>query len=315
MSELLSIYLMQTIYPGMRQNRTISGQTENKPVALQPTGRNILTMKSRLRFALLIPLATLLGCTLPSTPSTGTPTAPTGNWDNWQIQAGTAITSPPTGLYFTGAVQVQGTQSSAVFTSAGLTGAGPATVLNFLGTYNSSTGDVGLLPATTNSAAYGIGFTQPSTNTVIPVGIVGGCVYPLNYQGVECLALISLSPAVGVQIAPLNGTYTGLVIDPVSNLFPGNPATLTLTQSTTPNSSGQFPLSGTITLPGSFGTFPLAGTVSGEGITLSDPSAAPNSPSITVTGSANPTATQIGVYITYSGSGTGASFTGTLTRQ
>src|ERR1035441_10210677 len=122
-------------------------------------------MQSWLRFALLIPLATLLGCTLPSTPTTTS--APTGNWDNWQIQAGTAITSPPTGLYFTGAVQVQATQSSAVFTSAGLTGAGPATVLNFLGTYNSSTGDVGLLPATTNSAAYGIGFTQPSTHTVI----------------------------------------------------------------------------------------------------------------------------------------------------
>src|ERR1039458_2019123 len=104
----------------------------------------MLTMNSWLRFALLIPLATLLGCTLPSTPTTGTPPAPTGNWENWQIQAGTAITSPPTGLYFTGAVQAQGTQSAAVFTSAGLTGSGPATVLNFLGTYNSSTGDDGL---------------------------------------------------------------------------------------------------------------------------------------------------------------------------
>src|ERR1035438_8957853 len=207
MSDLLSIYLMQIMYPEMRPLRTLSGQTENKSASLQPTRRNMLTMKSRLRIASLIPLATLLGCTLPSTPTTTSAT--NGNWDNWQIQAGTAITSPPTGLYFTGAVQIQGTQSTAVFTSAGLTGAGPATVLNFLGTYNSSTGDVGLLPATTNSAAYGIGFTQPSTHTVIPVGIVGGCVYPLNYQGVECLALISLSPAVGVQIAPLNGTYVG----------------------------------------------------------------------------------------------------------
>src|ERR1035441_3618420 len=147
----------------------------------------MLAMKSRLRFALLIPLATLLGCTLPSTPSTtGTTSAPTGNWDNWQIQAGTAITSPPTGLYFTGAVQVQGTQSSAVFTSAGLTGAGPATVLNFLGTYNSSTGDVALYPATTGSPAYGIGYTAPSTNTVIPAGHSSGCVYPAHYQTVEC---------------------------------------------------------------------------------------------------------------------------------
>src|ERR1035441_8073821 len=257
----------------------------------------MLAMKSRLRFALLIPLATLLGCTLPSTPSTtGTPPAPTGNWDNWQIQAGTAITSPPTGLYFTGAVQAQGTQSAAVFTSAGLTGAGPATVLNFLGTYNSSTGDVGLLPATTNSAAYGIGFTLPSTNTVIPVGIVSGCVYPLNYQGVECLAFISLSPAVGVQIAPLNGAYVGTLTDSSSPTLSGT-ATLILTQATAPNSSGQFPLSGTITFPSNsgLGTAPLAGAVLGEAISLSDPSAAPNSPSITFTASTNPTATQITV--------------------
>jgi hypothetical protein len=272
-------------------------------------------MKSRLRFALLIPLATLLGCTLPS--ATGTPPAPTGNWTNWQIQAGTAITSPPTGLYFTGVVQVQGTQSAAVFTSAGLAGSGPATVLDFLGTYNSSTGAVGLLPAATNSAAYGIGFTQPSTNTVIPVGIVSGCVYPLNYQGVECLALISLSPAVGVQIAPLNGTYVGTLTDSSSPTLSGT-ATLVLTQSTAPNSSGQFPLSGTITFPSGsgLGTAPLAGTVLGEAISLSDPSAAPNSPSITFTASANPAATQITVTsLTYSGSGGSAAFTGTLIRQ
>ena len=277
----------------------------------------MLTMKSRLRIASLIPLATLLGCTLPSTPTTTS--APTGNWDNWQIQAGTAITSPPTGLYFTGAVQVQGTQSSAVFTSAGLTGAGPATVLNFLGTYNSSTGDVALYPATTGSPAYGIGYTAPSTNTVIPVGIFSGCVYPLNYQGVECLALISLSPAVGVQIAPLSGTYVGTLTDSSSPTLSGT-ATLVLTQATTPNSSGQFPLSGTITFPAGsgFGTAPLGGTVAGEGITLSDSSAAPNSPTVNVTAAASPDASQITVSnLLYSNFGPGAVFiyTGTLIRQ
>jgi hypothetical protein len=268
-------------------------------------------MKSRLRFALLIPLATLLGCTLPTTPTTGTPPAPTGNWDNWQIQAGTTITSPPAGLYFVGAVQIQGTQASAVFTSAGLTGSGPAAVLNFLGTYNSSTGDVGLLPATTNSAAYGIGYTAPATNTVVPVSIVSGCVYPLNYQGVECLALTSLSPAVGVEIAPLSGTYTGTLTDSAAPSMSGT-GSLTLTQSSTPNASGAFPLTGTVTFP-TLGTFPLTGTVSGEGIALNYCSTAVIGPCISLTGSANPTATQITASnLTWAQTGPSYTFTGTL---
>jgi hypothetical protein len=284
----------------------------------QPFRCRMLTMKSRLPFASLISLVALLGCTLPSAP---TSTAPPqlGPSTNWQIQAGTAITSPPTGLYFTGAVQVEGTQSSAVFTSAGLTGAGPATVLNFLGTYNSSAGDVGLLPATTNSAAYGIGFTVPATNTVIPVSIFSGCVYPLNYQGVECLALTSLSPAVGVQIAPLNGTYVGTLTAANSPSLSGT-ATLILTQAATPNSSGQFPLSGTITFPSGsgFGTAQLGGTVAGEGIALSDSSSAPNSPTVNVTAAATPDGSQITVTnLLYSNFGPGAVFiyTGTLVRQ
>ena len=277
-------------------------------------------MKSGLRFALLIPLATLLGCTLPSTPTTGTPPAPTGDWDNWQIQAGTAITSPPTGLYFVGAVQTQASQSAAVFATPGTGQPTPTTlniVLGFLGTYNSSTGDVALYPATTGSPAYGIGFTAPSTNTAIPVTIVGGCVYPLSYTGVECLALIAIDPAVGVEIAPLNGTYVGTLTDSASPGLSGT-ATLILTQASAPNSSGQFPLSGTITFPSNsgLGTAPLAGTVLGEAISLSDPSAAPNSPSIAFIASTNPAATQITVTsLTYVGSGTSATFIGTLTRQ
>jgi hypothetical protein len=81
-------------------------------------------MKRGLHLVLLFPVAALVGCGLPSKPASGM--IVNGAWTNWQIQAGTVITSPPAGLYFTGAVQVQGTQSSAVFTSAGLTGSGLA---------------------------------------------------------------------------------------------------------------------------------------------------------------------------------------------
>jgi hypothetical protein len=111
------------------------------------------------------------------------------------------------------------------------------------------------------------------------VSVIGGCVYPLNYQGVECLAQASLSPAVGAEIAPLNGTYDGTLTDSASSGMSGT-GTLTLTQSTTPNASGEFPLSGTITFPSNsgFGSYTLSGAVSGEGITLYDPTPA-SSPS------------------------------------
>ena len=128
---------------------------------------------------------------------------------------------------------------------------------------------------------------------------------------------IAIDPAVGVEIAPLNGTYVGTLTDSASPGLSGT-ATLILTQASAPNSSGQFPLSGTITFPSNsgLGTAPLAGTVLGLGLSLSDPSAAPNSPSITFTASANPAATQITVTnLAYMGSGTSATFTGVLTRQ
>lgn len=278
-------------------------------------------MLTRLRFALLIPLVALLACAVPTT-TTSNPIPPvSGDWENWQIQVGAAITSPPAGLYFVGAVQVQGTQSNAVFTTSGFGGPSPGTgtqVLDFSGTYSSSSGAVALYPAVGGPFAYAIGFNEPSvSNTVIPVGIVSGCVYPLNYTGVECLALIAINPAVGVQIASLTGTYAGTLTAANAPKLSGT-ATLILTQSATPNSSGQFPLSGTIAFPAGsgFGTVPLAGTVSGEGIALSDPSAAPNSPSINFIGSADPVASQISVSpLTYSGAGTTATYTGTLTRQ
>lgn len=276
-------------------------------------------MLSQLRFLPLLPLAALLGCALPTTSSSTAPPQ-LGPSANWQIQAGTAITSPPTGISFTGAVETQGTQSAAVFTAlTGLpTPSNPTQVLDFLGTYNSSTGAINLFPAASGPYIFALSFTPSSSNTVVPVAVTGGCVYPLNYQGPECLAITAV-PSVGVEIAPLNGTYTGTLTDSSSPSLSGT-ATLTLTQSATPNSSGQFPLSGTLTFPAgsNFGTVSLGGTVSGEGIALSDSSAAPNSPTANVTASTNPTGVQITISnLTYSNAGPGAVivYTGTLTHQ
>lgn len=272
-------------------------------------------MKPGLRLALLLPATALIGCTLPSTSSTGT--NPPGNWENWQIQAGTAITSPPnTYPSFLGAVQIQGAQTTGIFTTVYAPGTPTpsSTVEDYAGSFVSSTGNV-----TLSTYGFAFNFTEPaSPPTLVPVGVTGGCVYPPGYMGAECLAIFS-SPSVGVQIVPLNGTYVGTLTENNSPALSGS-ATLILTQSSAPNSSGQFPLSGTITFPSGsgFGTAPLGGTVSGEGITLSDSSAAPNSPTVNVTATASPTASQITVSnLLYSNFGPGAvfTFTGTLTRQ
>ena len=253
---------------------------------------------SHLRLLFLLPLACLLGCTQPTTSSTqSSPWQPTGNWTNWQIQSGTAITSPPnTYPSFLGAIQVQGTQAAGIFTTvvaAGTTGQ----PLVYSGAFDSSTGDVTLA-----TFGYGFGYTQPATPYIlVPVGVIGGCVYPPTYTGPECLALIDLAPSVGTQIAPLNGTYTGTLTESASTLtspIPSGTVSLALTQPSTPNASGQFPLTGTLTFTGggcSMAQVPLSGTVSGEGVALNWYSVAVGMGSVNLAASTNPTASQIAV--------------------
>jgi hypothetical protein len=265
-------------------------------------------MRTRSSIALLLPLACLLGCTLPTTPS---PT-PADTWENWQIQAGTAITSPPnTYPSFLGAIQVQGTQATGIFTTvvaAGTTGQ----PLDYTGAFNSSTEDVTLA-----TFGYEFGITEPATPyTLTQIGVIGGCVYPPTYTGAECLAIFAV-PSVGVQIAPLNGTYTGTLTDSASPGMSGT-GSLTLTQSTTPNADGSFSLTGTLIFPSNsgLGAYKLSGTISGEGITLYDPTPG-IVPVVSLTASTNPAATQITVSnlafaVTASDIVT---FTGTLTRQ
>jgi hypothetical protein len=263
-------------------------------------------MKSAGGFA-LFPLAFLLGCALPP----ATQSAPASPWQNWQIQAGTAITSPPNAYpSFLGAIQIQGMQASGVFTTVNATGSG--TPLDYSGTFDSSTDAVTLA-----ALGYAFSYTQPAAPyTPTQVGVIGGCVYPPTYTGPECLAMFS-SPSTGVQIADLTGTYTGTLTDSATPSMSGT-ATLTLTQSTTPGGTGAFPVTGSIVFPASsnLGTFPLSGSVSGEGITLYDPTPG-IVPVVSLTASTNPAATQIAVgnlafAVTASDIIT---FTGMLTRQ
>lgn len=266
-------------------------------------------MKRGLSIALSILLAALLACAVPPT----TPSGPANTWQNWQIQPGTAITSPPnTFPSFIGAIQIQGTQASGISAPVNATGSG--TALDYGGTFNSSTQIVYLA-----TFGYGFSYTQPAVPyTLIPVEAIGGCVYPPSFTGPGCLAIFAV-PSVGVQIASLTGTYSGMLASSATPSMSGT-ATLTLIQSSTPDSSGAFPLTATIVFPSTsdLGTAPLAGNVSGEGITLNYCSAAVIGPCISLSGATNPTATQITISnLAFSDPGTNtfATYTGTLTRQ
>ena len=274
-------------------------------------------MRTRASIALLIPLACLLGCSLPYTPSSQ---FLSGNWSNWQIQAGpstsvppTALTSPPTGIYLIGAMQLQGSQATAVFqTNAASGGAG---IVNFSGSFDSTTS---VLAISSTPAYLGVQLTLPADPTNLATGnMTVGC--PPPPPGGATCTVIALFPAAGAEIAPLNGTYTGTFTESASTLaspIPSGAVSLALTQSSTPNADGSFPLTGTFSFIGGGcdSGFPLTGTVSGEGITLNWTEIAPYWGAITFTASTNPAATQIAATsVVFANSPCGNSTTGSTT--
>lgn len=273
-------------------------------------------MRTRLHLALLFPLACLLGCTVSTTPATQTTSSPSIA-GNWQIQSGTAITSPPTAPYLVGALQ--GTNSALTGTFTAQINTVSPTVESYSGTFNPSTGSLVLnstlpLPANQTTATLSV----PANPTNLASGTV------VDQCGV-CDNGLS-TPVVAVQIAPLNGTYTGTLTESIASPAISKTVTLVISQSTTPNSSGQFPLSGTFTWDNAdnvLSSFPFVGTISGEGIYI-EPTviAVTPGPAFIITGYANPTATQITVpYLAFYPYPTVANppvvpvYTGTLTLQ
>ena len=226
----------------------------------------MLAMKNVKTFAFLFALTCLPGCTLPTTPTSLTGASPslTGNW---QIQSGTALTSPPTAPYLIGALQ--GTESALTGTfSTAQSGAVSPTVDSYAGTYNASTGVLSLqspLPPEVRLVVASLSLSANPTD-LAPGTLAFWC--GLCNSGV-------LFPVVGAEIAPLNGTYTGTLSGTLNNGSQTTPisdtASVTFTQSTTPNSSGQFPLTGAVTFPSTsgLGTTTLPGLVSGITIELS----------------------------------------------
>jgi hypothetical protein len=250
-------------------------------------------MKSQMHFLALCCAVLLVGCSV-QTNSASTSTL--GPAENWQIELGTSITVPPAGV-LTGALQTQGSQVTGVFSGTPL--CGTPQVMNFAGTIDSA-GNLTLAPT---PPYFYVQLAVPENPTTVATGT-------MSMAGQICALATAPAPAVGVEIAPLTGTFAGPVS---SNGATGN-VSLTLTQSDTPNSSAQFPLTGTLTF--SKGVCiestlaSLAGTVSGVGLTLT-------SQNTSVAASTNPAATQLSVtsIVLPPSSCASGTFTGTLVRQ
>jgi hypothetical protein len=269
-------------------------------------------MRTRLHLALLFPLACLLGCTLPYTQPPQTITG------NWQIQSGTAITSPPTAPYLVGALQGTNSALTGTFSTAQSSAVSPV-VDSYSGTYNSATGTLSLQSPPPPGVAGTIAtLSVPANPTDLSTGT-------LTFACGVCNNALQL-PVVAAEIAPLNGTYTGTLTETITSPAISKTVTLVISQSTTPNSSGQFPLSGTFTWDNAdnvLSSFPFVGTIGGEGIYI-EPTviAVTPGPAFIITGYANPTATQITVpYLAFYPYPTVANppvvpvYTGTLTLQ
>jgi hypothetical protein len=255
----------------------------------------------------MLPLA---GCTAINSPAT--PTETLGTYTNWQIQSGTTITPSAQGpVFMTGAMLIQGSQVTGTFSTDAICPAQPNPVENFTGSYDASTGVLTL--TATPIGNINVQLTIPSTPSTVAVGTMGAAG--------EICALAMQGPAVGVEIAPLAGAYTGTVAAANSNP-PSAPATgvatLTLTQAAAANASAQFPISGTLQFTASSSacssSTAVTGTISGAGFSL-----ASTTLGITISGSDSASSDNLSVTnITFANgpcnTGTAATYAGSLVK-
>jgi hypothetical protein len=266
-------------------------------------------MRRRFVSLVLLCAAPIVGCGTSNLTSNtnGNGTSPSLS-GNWQIQIGNAITSPPQSLYMLGAIQTQGSQVTGIFSDFGACLPPISTLTGTIDSSGNLTLDSGFLVTKLQVPA------NPQTTPAIGT-LTGG--------GYLCQALLSGS-AIGMQIAPLTGTYTGTVVAANSNP-PSTTgiATLVLTQSATANATGQFPLTGTLQFasPLCTNTVAVTGTISGTGYTLaSTPAGTPPVSNATVSGfdsqgGATLPATSLSFAAGPCNIGGAAFYAGTLTRQ
>lgn len=269
-------------------------------------------MKSWPRFALLVPLAALLACgsTPNPPPATSTYLNLTGDW---VVLAPSNPSTPgvlPTPVSdFLGALESSGST---------VTGTLRAIATNFpqcdlltqdlqaTGTIDASNNLTLTVPIAGGTANIAATIAVPESYTAGTWQITGGaCAMPVT--------AISIA-----QFAPATGTYTGVlnVLDVTTGLPVAGTATsvtAAVTQATTPNADGQFPLSGSVTATGSCsGTFPITNEVVTGGAFMPISMTAPLG---VLSGGIGPTATSLIALFNPQPACGSQLYSGTLTRQ
>jgi hypothetical protein len=269
------------------------------------------TRHRKTALALLVPLAALLGCGATPTPPTSTSTYLnlTGDW---------VVLAPP---------------------NPATPGVLPTPVADFFGALQSSGGSVtGTLRAISVTLPQCVSFTQDlqATGTIdangnlkLTVPMAGGNATinatigtPESYTAGtwQITGGACAMPTTAIEIAefaPATGTYSGVVnvLDTTTGLpVPGTASTvnIALTQSTTPNVDGDFPLSGTITATGACsGSFAVANEVVGGGVFMP----ALTGPIGILSGGIIPTATTLNAILNLSPACGSQIYSGMLTRQ
>jgi len=220
---------------------------------------------------ILLVAAGLSGCS-----TLYSPVSASGTSGNWQIQSSVPTLQP---FVLAGPMQIQGSQVTATLhTAVDLLIAGP--VVSYSGTYSSSTG---ALTLTSDPTLVGQSTGEVQIALTVPPDPTKGA--PGTFNISEPNYDIGPWQAVGSEIPPLIGTYSGTVVSQngSSSSVPATAvATLTLTQSTTP-ANAQFPLTGMLQFTSGTCSAGIAitGTIIGTAYTLTS---AATGTSTTVTG-------------------------------
>jgi hypothetical protein len=287
MSDLLSMYLMLSAKPRMQLKIDEVGHDPAKlRLAFLIFKAYLPRMPHPLRtIGLFFPVACLLGCAPgTSAPSSPSPTIPalTGYW-----QFTTSESTPPGAVILSGALQAQGSQVTGIF-GPGLACSPP--INNLTGTFDSSTDNLTLA-----------GFFAQAQLSLAASGSAGSGT--AGGGGYLC-QVVWAGPVTATKVATTASTsLTGIFAGAITPAIPvsGSPLTtantsLALSQSAAPNSSGQYPLTGTLTFTGGScsSTTSLTGTLDGVWITLASAANLPSGQSsVSITAASNPTASQL----------------------